>query len=324
MDLGASKGIAIISATGSGTWQYSSDGVTWVGFGNVSATSALLVSSTAHVRYLPGANSSETATFGFVGWDQTTGVASTNLSPSYANPSSAGGTTAYSTQMASASVAIYVTSVTDPPAAVIPIGYGGPQLPQTSEPIVTLPTTSDLPTVTEAPNMQLTLSARANSDLGARVSGKAPSDQAPRREKLGMGSPAPPIQPVVPAAVPPASSVSTELAIKKSDLELSNINSSALLEELSEAAGSFMHLSLPEVVSGSGLALTAGFVGWTLRGGALVSALLSSMPVWKGFDPLTVVVQPNWTDRKRQPISRAERMFDDISGAKSPAEEASL
>jgi hypothetical protein len=123
--------------------------------------------------------------------------------------------------------------------------------------------------------------------------------------------------------VPPAA-VLPELATQKINLELPYLNDLAFSEELSESTGSFLNLSLPEVVAGSGFALTAGFMGWTLRGGALVSALLSSMPVWKGFDPLTVVMQPKRTDRNRQPASQAERMFDDMSEAKSPAEVVSL
>src|SRR5262249_34541059 len=85
----------------------------WASFGAVSATNALLITSTTQVRYIPDGNNGETATFNFVAWDQTTGTASTNATPSYANPGSGGGTTAFSSQAATASLT--VTSVNDAP-----------------------------------------------------------------------------------------------------------------------------------------------------------------------------------------------------------------
>ena len=113
VDSGALKGIAITSKTGNGTWQYSTDGTTWAAFSAVSSTNALLITSTTQVRYFPDSQNGETATFGFMAWDQTTGTASTNGVPSYANPGGGGGTTAYSSQTATASMTI--TSVNDAP-----------------------------------------------------------------------------------------------------------------------------------------------------------------------------------------------------------------
>ena len=108
-----SSGIAITSTTGNGTWQYSTDGVTWTAFGAVSSSNALLLDSASQVRYIPDGLNGETATFGFVAWDQTTGTASTNATPRYANPGSGGGSTAYSSQSATGSMTI--TSVNDAP-----------------------------------------------------------------------------------------------------------------------------------------------------------------------------------------------------------------
>ncbi|RKZ55185.1 MAG: hypothetical protein DRQ44_18120, partial [Gammaproteobacteria bacterium] len=42
-------------------------------------------------------------------------------------------------------------------------------------------------------------------------------------------------------------------------------------------------------VSSSGVALTAGVVAWILRGGALMSSLISTIPLWKGYDPLPIL-----------------------------------
>ena len=65
------------------------------------------------MRYIPNGQNGETATFTYKAWDQTTGTASTNATPSYANPGSGGGTTAFSSNDASAQMV--VTSVNDAP-----------------------------------------------------------------------------------------------------------------------------------------------------------------------------------------------------------------
>ena len=76
-----------------------------------------------------------------------------------------------------------------------------------------------------------------------------------------------------------------------------------------------------QVAVGTSVALSAGFVSWVVRGGALATTLLSTMPVWKGFDPLPLLAarkkqsedddenengdnQDNWSD-----AIAAERMF---------------
>src|SRR5206468_2239540 len=106
VDTSAVKGIAVTSKSGNGTWQYSTDATTWTAFGTVSSTNALLLTSTTQVRYIPDGLNGETATFGFKAWDQTTGTASTNATPGYANPGSGGGATAYSSQSATASITV--------------------------------------------------------------------------------------------------------------------------------------------------------------------------------------------------------------------------
>jgi len=39
----------------------------------------------------------------------------------------------------------------------------------------------------------------------------------------------------------------------------------------------------------SGVVLTAGIVAWAMRGGALLSSLMSTIPLWKGYDPLPIL-----------------------------------
>src|SRR5207344_1322463 len=153
VDSGAAKGIAVTSVTGNGSWQYSTDGVTWAGFGAVSATNALLLDSGTQVRYIPDGSNGETATFGFKAWDQSSGSASTNATPSFANPGAGGGNTAYSSQSAAASMT--VTAVNDAPT----IGNGA---------TVTLTATNeDTTSSATAVGTILTAASWADVDTGA-------------------------------------------------------------------------------------------------------------------------------------------------------------
>lgn len=113
VDAGSLSGIAISASTGSGTWQYSTDGVTWNGVGAVSGSAALLLSSDTQLRYVPDGTNGETATLTFRAWDQSSGSSSTNGTRSTADTTSNGGTTAFSTGTAQASLA--VTAVNDAP-----------------------------------------------------------------------------------------------------------------------------------------------------------------------------------------------------------------
>ncbi|WP_312586804.1 DUF4347 domain-containing protein [Comamonas terrigena] len=107
------RGIAVITKSGNGIWQYSTDNANWTDFGAVSSTSALLLASTTYVRYVPDGANGETATLTFRAWDQTTGTASVNGIRSTADTTSNGGTTAFSTVTAVTNQP--VTSVNDAP-----------------------------------------------------------------------------------------------------------------------------------------------------------------------------------------------------------------
>ena len=54
-----------------------------------------------------------------------------------------------------------------------------------------------------------------------------------------------------------------------------------------------------KLAAGMSLAATVGLIAWLLRGGALLTALLSSMPLWRQFDPLAIVLRPRRRDDKR-------------------------
>ena len=48
-------------------------------------------------------------------------------------------------------------------------------------------------------------------------------------------------------------------------------------------------VAVTEIAAGSSIALSVGFLSWVLRGGALASTLLTTMPMWRGFDPLPLL-----------------------------------
>ncbi len=114
VDSGAVQGIAVTSTTGNGIWQYFAGGV-WTDFGVTTHTASLLLNDSTLIRYRPDQLNGEVAEFTFRGWDQTSGTASASESPQYANSTTHGGSTAFSTQTASAQ--LIVAAVND--AAVV-------------------------------------------------------------------------------------------------------------------------------------------------------------------------------------------------------------
>jgi hypothetical protein len=52
----------------------------------------------------------------------------------------------------------------------------------------------------------------------------------------------------------------------------------------------------------SGIVLTAGVVAWILRSGALLSSLMSTIPLWKGYDPLPILAYKDDEDEKEDEI----------------------
>ena len=94
-------GIALTGTSGSGTWTYSLDGVTFTAVGAVTGNSALLLPSTAELRYTPSGTTAETATITYCAWDTTTGTAGGT-----ADTTTNGGTTAFSTATDTASLSV--------------------------------------------------------------------------------------------------------------------------------------------------------------------------------------------------------------------------
>ena len=103
VDSGALQGIAVNAVTNSnGSWEYSTDGgTTWTAMGAVAADNALLLRSTDKVRFVPGSQNADTASFSYYAWDRTSGVQGT-----YADASSRGGASAFSSAGDTASIAV--------------------------------------------------------------------------------------------------------------------------------------------------------------------------------------------------------------------------
>lgn len=116
-DDGAVEGIAVIAADDTnGQWQYdtNADG-SWVAFGSVSDTSAVLLDTSALIRFVPNADYNGPAgDLTFRAWDQTAGVnGNTGI-----DVSTNGGSTAYSSETFGAT--LNVLPVNDAPMNTLP------------------------------------------------------------------------------------------------------------------------------------------------------------------------------------------------------------
>ena len=75
----------------------------------------------------------------------------------------------------------------------------------------------------------------------------------------------------------------------------------AMLEELDDnyTESQTHEMIMANVVRGATWSLSAGFVAWILRGGTLLAAAMSSIPIWKGLDPLPIIALSK-RERKRR------------------------
>jgi cyclophilin family peptidyl-prolyl cis-trans isomerase len=87
-------GIAIVGITGSGTWEYSTDGTTYASVGTISNSSALLLPKTGYLRYTATSSTSDVPTITYRAWDTTSGTSGSRVDLSATT--AYGGTTAYS------------------------------------------------------------------------------------------------------------------------------------------------------------------------------------------------------------------------------------
>ena len=64
-------------------------------------------------------------------------------------------------------------------------------------------------------------------------------------------------------------------------------------------------------VRGTGIALTAGFASWVLRGGSLLASFLSTIPVWRGLDPLPILAAARKKQQKDVYIANSKKNKSD-------------
>jgi hypothetical protein len=115
-------GMAVVSAQGSGTWQFSFDGGgTWQVLGAAKETAARLLPAHvgSRVRFVPNANFNGTVKLWYRAWDQTQGIAGGTFNLT----NQLGGSTAFSTDRENA--LLTVTAVNDSPMLTLSgsIGY---------------------------------------------------------------------------------------------------------------------------------------------------------------------------------------------------------
>ena len=70
---------------------------------------------------------------------------------------------------------------------------------------------------------------------------------------------------------------------------------------------------------GAGASLAAGVASYMLRAGSLMSSFLATVPIWKGFDPVAVLLLAKPTKKRdaketepqdKLPQQKADAMFD--------------
>jgi large repetitive protein len=97
-------GIALIGATGKGTWQYSLDGTTFIAVDAVSESSSLLLANNAVLRYIPDGKSDETSSVTYCAWDTTGGA--NGVRADLSQSGAVGGSTAFSANTDTAKLTI--------------------------------------------------------------------------------------------------------------------------------------------------------------------------------------------------------------------------
>jgi hypothetical protein len=74
-----------------------------------------------------------------------------------------------------------------------------------------------------------------------------------------------------------------------------------------------------QIASAGGIVLTVGYISWILRGGALAATLLSTMPLWRQFDPLPLLAARRKRRDKKDSEEEARRIAEAVDEAASAA-----
>ena len=91
----------------------------------------------------------------------------------------------------------------------------------------------------------------------------------------------------------------------------------AMTQSLEEAIGveEEQEMVVARVAALSGTALSVGFVAWAVQSSTLLASCLTTLPVWRNFDPLPVVkLSKQERNRRRQAADAAQRQEQDEFG----------
>ncbi len=307
VDSEAVTGIAVTYVKGNGTWQFSSDGVAWTDIGNVSTENALLLNATSQVRYIPASNNGEAASFGFKAWDQTFYNSSTNANPVYANIIEPIDPSAFSSSTASAIMDITPVNVTSniPNITSNPLSLGS--INSSAAYSLVVIDTDILSPQTLKIGDEIFLNKEDNivsepeviTNLGSYI--EALIKKFEDSSVSGFNS---------------KQLTSTETEAIDNNRHSGNIfKYTGKIENIVEAnketkdieqefentlnriRHQFDQSDLVEntkqidvqIMLGTTVALTAGYVSWILRGGALLTSLLSTIPLFRRFDPIPIL-----------------------------------
>ncbi len=100
-----------------------------------------------------------------------------------------------------------------------------------------------------------------------------------------------------------------------SDVLLAKLD--AMAKSLEEEVGVEQEheMMVARVAALSGTTLSVGFVAWAVRSSAVLASCLTTLPVWKSFDPLAVTkLSRQERDRRRQATDAAQRQEQDEFG----------
>ena len=79
--------------------------------------------------------------------------------------------------------------------------------------------------------------------------------------------------------------------------------------------GGYMDL-LARSASGMALSLSAGVITWALQGGSILASMLSSVPLWKGFDPLPIITKFKKSESDDETTQTSDALKDEQNAAR--------
>jgi hypothetical protein len=111
-----------------------------------------------------------------------------------------------------------------------------------------------------------------------------------------------------------------------SDLLMTKLDEITVSLEQAVSVSQQQHELVARVTAVTGTALSAGFIIWALRSGAILASFMAAMPAWQHFDPLPVVkLTRNDRKRQRDEATRAQQQeaaefkgLNRVLGDKSP------